>query len=40
MLKNKSFAKKTKKGNVITVVREHYLREDIGTGYVHNKFTM
>jgi len=24
--------KKTKKGNVFKVVKEHYLRDDIGTG--------
>ncbi|KAL9648476.1 hypothetical protein ABK040_014096 [Willaertia magna] len=29
---SKSFVKRTKKGNVIKVVREHYLRDDIGTG--------
>ncbi|KXS21332.1 Dis3 protein [Gonapodya prolifera JEL478] len=29
MLKSKSFAKKDRKGNVVTVVREHYLRDDI-----------
>lgn len=29
MLRSKSFVKKTKKGKVIKVVKEHYLRDDI-----------
>ncbi|OLY77952.1 Exosome complex exonuclease RRP44 [Smittium mucronatum] len=33
MLKNKSFVKKTRKGNVIRVVKEHYLRDDIHCGF-------
>ncbi|XP_042385217.1 exosome complex exonuclease RRP44 homolog A-like [Zingiber officinale] len=32
MLQSKSFAKKTKQGRVIKVVREHYLRDDIYCG--------
>lgn len=32
MLQNKSFVKKTKKGKVLKVVREHYLRDDIYSG--------
>ncbi|KAL0484556.1 nuclear exosome complex RNAse Dis3/RPR44 [Acrasis kona] len=32
MLKSKTFVKRTKKGNVVKVVKEHYLRDDIGTG--------
>ncbi|XP_022091521.1 exosome complex exonuclease RRP44-like [Acanthaster planci] len=32
MLTSKSFVKKTKKGSVIKVVREHYLRDDIWCG--------
>ncbi|XP_033115744.1 exosome complex exonuclease RRP44-like [Anneissia japonica] len=32
MLKSKSFVKKTRKGGVIKVVREHYLRDDIWCG--------
>ena len=32
MLKSKSFVKKTKKGNVVKVVKEHYLRDDITCG--------
>ena len=32
MLQNKSFVKKTRKGAVVKVVREHYLRDDIPTG--------
>lgn len=33
MLKAKSFVKKTRKGGVVTVQREHYLRDDIACGY-------
>jgi len=32
MLAQKSFVKKTKKGQVVKVVREHYLRDDIHSG--------
>ena len=32
MLTNKVFLKKTKKGSVIKIVREHYLRDDISCG--------
>lgn len=32
MLKSKSFVKKTRKGSIIKVVREHYLRDDIWCG--------
>jgi exosome complex exonuclease DIS3/RRP44 len=32
MLHKKSFVKKTKTGNVVKVVREHYLRDDIASG--------
>ncbi|KAL7747161.1 exosome catalytic subunit dis3 [Sorochytrium milnesiophthora] len=32
MLKSKAFVKRTKKGNVVTVVKEHYLRDDIYCG--------
>ena len=32
MLQSKSFVKKTKKGKVLKVVREHYLRDDIWSG--------
>ena len=32
MLKSKSFVKKTKKGNIVKVVREHYLRDDLSCG--------
>ncbi|KAI8807108.1 hypothetical protein BJ742DRAFT_813489 [Cladochytrium replicatum] len=32
MLKSKAFVRKTKKGNVIKVVKEHYLRDDIFCG--------
>jgi exosome complex exonuclease DIS3/RRP44 len=32
MLKSKSFVKKTKRGSVVKVVKEHYLRDDIGCG--------
>ncbi|OMH85318.1 Exosome complex exonuclease RRP44 [Zancudomyces culisetae] len=33
MLRSKSFVKKTKKGKVVRVVKEHYLRDDIQCGY-------
>lgn len=32
MLKSKVFIKKTKKGGILKIVREHYLRDDIGCG--------
>ena len=32
MLKQKTFVKKTKKGSILKVVREHYLRDDIYCG--------
>ena len=32
MLKSKVFIKKTRKGSIVKVVREHYLRDDIGCG--------
>ena len=32
MLSHKTFMKKTRRGKVIKVVREHYLRDDIGCG--------
>jgi exosome complex exonuclease DIS3/RRP44 len=32
MLKSKSFFRTTRKGNVVKVVREHYLRDDITCG--------
>lgn len=32
MLKSKSFLKKTRRGGVVTVNREHYLRDDIDSG--------
>ncbi|WPT12794.1 Exosome complex exonuclease RRP44-like protein A [Picochlorum sp. SENEW3] len=32
MLKSKSFVKKTKRGKILKVVREHYLRDDIYSG--------
>ena len=32
MLKQKTFIKKTKKGAILKVVREHYLRDDIYCG--------
>jgi exosome complex exonuclease DIS3/RRP44 len=32
MWRSKSFSKKTRKGKVLTVVKEHYLRDDIGCG--------
>ena len=32
MLQRKSFVKKTRKGQVLKVVREHYLRDDIASG--------
>jgi hypothetical protein len=35
MLKSKRFVKKTKRGAVLTVTAEHYLRKDIWCGYTH-----
>ena len=32
MLQSRAFVKKTKKGKVLKVVREHYLRDDIWSG--------
>lgn len=32
MLTNKIFMRKTKRGNILKIVREHYLRDDIGCG--------
>ena len=32
MLKSKTFVKKTRKGGVLKVVREHYLRDDVWCG--------
>jgi exosome complex exonuclease DIS3/RRP44 len=32
MLKLKTFLKKTRRGKVLKIVREHYLRDDIGCG--------
>lgn len=29
MLKKKAFVKKTRRGNLVKVVREHYLRDDV-----------
>lgn len=34
MLHSKSYSRKTKKGSVIKVVKEHYLRDDIACGLV------
>lgn len=34
MLTQKVFIRKTKRGNILKIVREHYLREDIGCGSV------
>ena len=32
MLKSKTFMKKTRKGGVMKIVREHYLRDDVWCG--------
>ena len=32
MLKSKTFVKKTRKGGVTKIVREHYLRDDVWCG--------
>ncbi|KAJ1738545.1 exosome catalytic subunit dis3, partial [Coemansia sp. RSA 1591] len=32
MLRNKSFVKRTRKGNIVRTVKEHYLRDDIICG--------
>ena len=32
MLRSKSYVKVTNKGSVVKVVKEHYLRDDIGCG--------
>ncbi|KAJ1886702.1 exosome catalytic subunit dis3, partial [Kickxella alabastrina] len=34
MLKNKSFVKRTRKGNIVRTVKEHYLRDDISCGHI------
>ena len=34
MLASKTFVKKTKKGTVVKVVREHYLRDDVWCGVI------
>ncbi|KAI8321346.1 RNB-domain-containing protein [Martensiomyces pterosporus] len=33
MLRTKSFVKRTRKGNIVRTVKEHYLRDDITCGY-------
>ncbi|ORX72311.1 RNB-domain-containing protein [Linderina pennispora] len=33
MLRSKSFVKRTRKGNIVRTVKEHYLRDDISCGY-------
>lgn len=33
MLKNKSFVRKSRLGKVLKVLKEHYLRDDIGCGF-------
>ncbi|KAJ1646715.1 exosome catalytic subunit dis3 [Coemansia asiatica] len=40
MLKNKSFVKRTRKGNIVRTVKEHYLRDDIVCGYENCKHAM
>ena len=35
MLKSKVYVKKTRKGGVMKVVREHYLRDDVWCGASH-----
>lgn len=35
MLKSKVFVKKTRKGGIMKVVREHYLRDDVWCGASH-----
>eukprot|EP00013_Stygamoeba_regulata_P012949 CAMPEP_0177679454 /NCGR_PEP_ID=MMETSP0447-20121125/29608_1 /TAXON_ID=0 /ORGANISM="Stygamoeba regulata, Strain BSH-02190019" /LENGTH=1103 /DNA_ID=CAMNT_0019188639 /DNA_START=27 /DNA_END=3338 /DNA_ORIENTATION=+ len=32
MLRRRAFVRRSRKGNLVTVVREHYLRDDIGSG--------
>ena len=32
LLRTKTFLKKTKRGKILKIVREHYLRDDIGCG--------
>lgn len=34
MLKNRTFVKKTRKGGVVKVVQEHYLRDDVWCGVI------
>ncbi|KAJ2719723.1 exosome catalytic subunit dis3 [Coemansia sp. Benny D115] len=40
MLKNKSFVKRTRKGNVVRTVKEHYLRDDITCGLENCQHTV
>ena len=35
MLKSKTFVKKTRKGGILKIVREHYLRDDVWCGAIH-----
>ncbi|KAI9002338.1 hypothetical protein BC832DRAFT_561272 [Gaertneriomyces semiglobifer] len=35
MLRNKAFVRKTKRGTVVKVVKEHYLRDDLSCGWAH-----
>lgn len=37
MHRNKSFFKKTRKGKILRVVADHYLRDDIGCGSLAGK---
>ena len=37
MLKSKVFVKKTRKGGIMKIVREHYLRDDVWCGASHCK---
>ena len=39
MLKSKVFTKKTRKGKILKIVREHYLRDDIWSGTTHIPLT-
>ena len=39
MLKSKVFVKKTRKGKILKIVREHYLRDDIWSGTTHIPLT-
>ncbi|KAJ1964635.1 exosome catalytic subunit dis3 [Dipsacomyces acuminosporus] len=40
MLRSKSFVKRTRKGNIVRTVKEHYLRDDIACGYECCKHTV